>query len=161
MDKIISIWDIKDGKLTVHKRDVFNDAIKGCPDGRYINTTEKLYPKYTDKQRNTIFGLAYAILKQGFKDLGWEDVSDDFVAEWAKENCLPEDYKTFLKKEHEKLCLNKLTGKKIEIPFRLTITRLNTGWGKEYFANMQRKGADLLGVEIPDPDPNFKNSQNS
>ena len=159
MDKILSIWDIKSGKITIIKNEIFKEAIKNTSDGRYVDTLEKIYDKYSGSQRNTIFGLAYAILKQGFINLGWENVSDEFVHEWAKENCLPEDYKDMLLKKHHDSCVNKLTGKVINIPFRLTITELNTKWAKEYFENMQRKGAEDLNVEIPDPDPNKKLKQ--
>lgn len=156
MDKIISIWDVIDGKLTILKKDLFNEAIKSLPNGRYINTTEKVYNKYSDSQRNTIYGLAYSIIKQGFKSIGYENVSDEFVAEWCKENCLPEEYKDMLKKEHELSCTNIITGETINIPFRLTITKLRTHWAKEYFENMQIKGAEIFGVDIPDPEPNYK-----
>jgi len=156
MDKIIAIWDIKDHKITVLKRDLFNDAIKSLPDGRYINTTERIYSKYSGSQRNTIFGLAYSIIKQGFKELGWENVSDTFVQEWCKEKCLPEEYKEMLRKEHEDSCVNKLTGEVLEMPFRLTITKLTTAWANEYFENMQRKAAEDLSVQIPNPDASKK-----
>jgi hypothetical protein len=61
-----------------------------------------------------------------------------------------------LKKEHDESCINKLTGEVLEMPFRLTITKLTTAWANEYFENMQRKAAEDLKCVVPDPDPGKK-----
>lgn len=151
MNKLTSICDIKKGKLHIIKRDKFATAVQTLPAGRYTLTLEKIYRRRSTQQNKTFWGLAYKILQQGFYELGWDNADETFVHEWAKANCLPAEYVERLKKIHAEKCVNKDSGEILDIPFVLTTTQMTTVEGIEYYRNMQRLGAELLGVDIPDP----------
>lgn len=151
MTRLNALCDIQKGKMNIIRRDRFAKAVEDLPSGRYSIILEKIFPKRSNQQNKSYWGYAYRILQEGFIDLGWENVDIEFVHEWAKANCLPAEYVERIKSEHEANCLNKSTGEIINAPFRLTTAKMTTIEGMEYLKNMQRLGAELLGVNIPDP----------
>lgn len=151
MNKLTAICDIDDGAMKIIHRDKFATAVKCLAKGRYVIKLEKIYRKRSNQQNKSWWGLAYDFLLQGFYELGYDQVDLNFIHEWAKANCLPPEYVERLKKMHEEKCVSKTTGEILNIPFRLTTTELTTIEGMEYYQNMQRLGAELLGVDIPEP----------
>lgn len=168
MNKITFIWDIKDGKITILKRDKFNEMIKSLPDGRYIVELIKKFRQRSLQQNKAKFGIAYKII-QGLLIESWgRFISIDEVHEFCKapENGLiPLEYIERLKDEYinddNNRLFNKDTGEIKMIPFRITTTKMTTTEEMEYYKNMQDFALEFFNAEIPDPDPNWKDNLNS
>lgn len=144
---------IKSGKIEFPRKKI-EESISKLPDGNYFFTIEKFYKLRSVQQNRAKFGIAYKILKACFSESYGESVSIEFVHEYCKQNFLPAGYVERLKEEHEKnkILVNYNTGQEIEIPFRLTTTKLTTIEEMEYYKNMQRFCAEFFNQDIPDPE---------
>jgi hypothetical protein len=154
VEKII----IKEGKISFPRKKI-EESISKLKDGNYLLSIEKFYKPRSTQQNKAKFGIPYKLLRSYFQDAFGESVSIEWVHEYCKENFLPEDYKEQLKEEWEKIkiLVNYNTNKEIEIPFRLTTTKMSTIQEIEYYHNMQKFGAEFFEIDIPDPDINYKN----
>lgn len=152
MRNLTAICDIKAGKAIFVKEKEFKQAIQCLSDGRYLVTFEKQRKIRSGQQNKTFWGIAYKIIQQGLIEAGHEEAgSIDFVHEICKENCLPLDYKEKLLSEPVESIVNKNTGEVIDLPNRLTTTKMSTVEAMEYYQNMQKFAAEFLGCYIPDP----------
>ena len=159
MNELIAIGNMKDGVMTIVKRKQFEEAIKLLTNGRYIIKFYKHYKKRSNAQNNSFWGIPYTLIYEALINLGHYDMTLEKAAEVCKENCLPSEYIEKLKSEQKETIINIKTGEIIEMPFRLTTTKLTTIWAMEYYRNMQQFGAEYLGIDIPDPDSDWKNKQ--
>lgn len=151
---------IKTGQI-VFPRKKLKESIAKFKDGNYLLYIEKFYKQRSSQQNRAKWGIPYKILRACFSDSFGYNVSIDWVHNFCKERFLPEDYVEQLKAEWEqnKVLVNYETGQEIEMPFILTTTKMNTVQEMEYYKNMQLFGAEFFNVDIPDPDPNYKNKK--
>jgi len=166
MKQILFRTKIKDGKLSIYEKGKFDTAISVAPDGEYWGTLEKIYNKRSVPQNNSVFGIAYKILKNCLQESTGEIWTIDKVHEFCKDNdknqndLLPLDYLERIKKEWganpKNQIANKETGETIILPFVVTTTKMQTIEMMEFYSNLQRFAAEWFGVEIPDPDPEWK-----
>jgi hypothetical protein len=131
------------------------ESFKKLKDGKYFLTLEKFYKKRSTQQNRSKFGIAYKILQSCFIQTTGESISIEWVHEFCKERFLPAEYVEKLKEEYlqrNRFIVNNETGEEIEIPLRLTTTKLSTVQEIEYYKNMQKFCAEFFNTEIPDPD---------
>jgi hypothetical protein len=148
---------IESGNI-VFPRKKIAESISKMKDGFYWMNIEKFYKQRSGQQNRAKFGIAYKILRSLFSESFGYQVSTEWVHEFCKERFLPGDYVDQLKVEWEqnKVLVNYETGQEIEIPFRLTTTKMSTVQEMEYYKNMQLFCAEFFNTEIPDPDPNYR-----
>jgi len=129
-------------------------------DGFYWLRLEKFYKQRSIQQNRAKFGISYKILRSCFSDAFGYSVSIDWVHEFCKERFLPGEYVDKLKDQWQqnKVLVNYDTGQEIEIPFRLSTTAMSTVEEMEYIENIKVFAMEFFNVEIPDPDPNYKNN---
>lgn len=149
---------IKSGQI-VFPRKKLSESFKKLKDGNYWLSLEKFYKRRSNQQNRAKFGIAYKILRACFSESFGCSVSIEWVHEFCKERFLPAEYVEKLRAEWEqsKILINYQTGQEIEIPFRLTTTKMTTVEEMEYYQNMQVFCAEFFGQEIPDPDPDYMN----
>lgn len=138
------------------------DAFKQLKDGKYFLILEKFYKKRSTQQNRAKFGIAYKILQSCFIQATGESVSIEWVHEFCKERFLPAEYVEMLKQEYlqkTRFIVNNETGEEIEIPMRLTTTKLSTVQEIEYYQNMQKFCAEFFNTQIPDPQTNYKDNE--
>lgn len=159
MKRIETLASIEAGKLAIKQREKFASAVADLPEGDYFLILEKIYAKRSIKQNRAKFGIPYKILQSCFIESTGERVSIDWIHEFCKERFLPGEYVEQLREEWEqkKSILIEKSGEVIEMPFRLTTTKMNTVQEMKYYESMQRFGSEFFYVDIPDPDPNYKN----
>jgi hypothetical protein len=160
MNRLTAIADKEKGKrLIMLQRQKFESALEGLPEGRYFLTLEKIYSKRTDQQRKAQFAIPYRIIRECIIDSTGEEVSKEWIYEFCKKRFLPQDYVEKLKEEwkEKRRYLNGLNKKRIYFPFKLTTTKMNTVQQNQYYMNMQLFAAEFWGVEIPEPDKDWKN----
>jgi hypothetical protein len=167
--KISAISWIKDGELSIVKKDEFKKALKFAPNGRYFLSLEKSYNKRSVNQNNSVFGIAYKMMREGFIDSFGEYVTIQWVHEYCKNpdnKLIPPEYLDRIYKEYleseKKEIINKSTGEVLTIPFKVTTTKMKTIEMMEYYSNLQYFAKDYFDMDIPDPDPEWmnKNKQN-
>jgi hypothetical protein len=163
MNCVIGIADKKDNQFKMLCRDKFSEAIDALVEGRYSVEIKKVYNKGSAKQNRATWGIPYKLLQQCFINSTGEYVDSNWVHEFCKERFLPGEYVERIKKEHEEdpknHIVNEKTGEEITIPFRLTTSKMTTVEKIEYYKELQRFGAEFFYCEIPDPDPNWKESK--
>jgi hypothetical protein len=144
---------IKDGVIFFPRKKL-KESISNLKDGNYLLTIEKFYKIRSIQQNRATFGIPYKLLRNCFSEAFGEPVSIEFVHEFCKERFLPDDYVEQLKEDWQKskILTNYETGLEIEIPFRLTTTKLSTVQEIVYYQNMQKFGAEFFQIDIPDPD---------
>jgi hypothetical protein len=153
--RITAVADKKNGLFHVIRRNDLQNAIDNLPEGRYTMLIEKQYSKRSTQQNRAIFGIAYNILRDAFQETWGEPVTIEFVHNFCKNRFLPADYIERLKTEYEhKEIVNKETGEVISTNFELTTTRMTTIEAMQYYANLQKFGAEFLNINIPDPNEN-------
>lgn len=138
------------------------ESFKQLKDGKYFLTLEKFYKRRSTQQNRARFGIAYKILQSCFIQATGESVSIEWVHEFAKERFLPAEYVEMLKIEYEQkenTVTNMDTGEQINIPMRLTTTRLTTVQEMEYVKNMRDFCLDFFNTEIPEPDVTKKKTK--
>lgn len=145
---------IKSGQI-VFPRKKLQESISKLKDGNYLLYIEKFFKQRSNQQNRAKFGIAYKILKACFDESFGYSVSIEWTHEFCKERFLPADYVEMLKSEWEqnKVLVNYETGQEIDIPFRLTTTKLTTVGEMEYYQNMQLFASEFFNEIIPDPDP--------
>jgi hypothetical protein len=143
---------IKDGLISFPRKKL-QESISKLKDGNYFLTIEKFYKVRSTQQNRATFGIPYKLLRSCFSEAFGEAVSIEWTHEFCKERFLPDDYVEQLKEDWQKskVLTNYETGLEIEIPFRLTTTKLSTVQSMEYYKNMQKFGAEFFQIDIPSP----------
>jgi hypothetical protein len=151
--KYVEKITIKDGVISFPRKKL-KESISNLKDGNYLLTIEKFYRVRSIQQNRATFGIPYKLLRSCFSEAFGEAVSIEWTKEFCKERFLPADYVEQLKEDwnKSKILTNYETGQEIEIPFRLTSTKMSTVQQMEYYQNMQKFGAEFFQIDIPDPD---------
>ncbi len=140
--KLHFIGGVENGVLKLSNRKDFDQALKGFEGKRIEGFIWRQRKRRSNGQNAALWGLAYPILLQGFRDAGHEGVTKEILHEWVKDKFLdPELFDV----------VSPVTGE-IET-MRKTTTKLTTTQAMALFDSVQKWGFEFLGVNIPDPDP--------
>lgn len=131
----------QDGSLKVTNRQSLVKDLKSLEGKDLVVTIERRKKKRSHPQNRYMWAVVIPIVKQGLIDAGWEREkvnNSEVVHELLKSMFCP-------KRE----VINHATGEVLELP--ATTTSLTTTQMMEYFEDIQRWGAEFLGIYIPEP----------
>lgn len=120
--------------------DFFRITGNGC----YMLEVKKQRRGRTLNQNDWLWGCVYPILLDGLLDAGWEFTSLEQVHEFFKKQIA-----------HDQV-VNRHTGEIVEIP--TSTATMDTQQFTAYVEALRNYAAEFLGVTIPDPDRNWKQS---
>lgn len=135
------------GILKIPNEDKFKDTIKSLSDGNYKLTIEKIYNKRSTPQNAYLWGVVYPIVKGGLIDAGFDEFRQDYELEMTHELCKFR----FLKRD-----IANSDGEVMEIIG--STKELRTVAFMEYLENIGKWASEYLQVFIPEPDPNYANT---
>ena len=136
MNKIETYGQIKQGKLSIVRRQLFVESLQTLTNGRYRVSIEKLYRKRSNPQNAYLWGVVYPLVLQGFNQVGYNLIDNEEVHSFCKNR--------FLKK-----MLVSDSGEMFET---IGSTRkLTTMEFNEYIENIKQFAYEYLNMNIPEP----------
>lgn len=164
MKKLETYFDKSGDKIEYENLPEFKTCLKLLPDGRYINTIERVEHIRSKEQNNAMWAIPYKFFEAALTESGtFKDPSKNDTHVWCMVQCLPSDYKQRILDEWLKIepIINYKTGETYKEPFRLTTTKMKTTDAMHYYENMQLFYAENFstGEEkdmIPDPIKDWK-----
>jgi len=146
MKPIRYIVDKEDGKpYTVLNPELRQRELDALPKGRYRETIEKFHRKATHLQFSYLYSVCYPLSMVALNDAGYEFVNVDQVDLFWKS--------MFANKE----VMNRETGEVLKIP--LSKSEFVTIQEMTYCNAIRNYCSEYLNANIPDPDPNWKQKQ--
>lgn len=115
--------------------------------GIYIITIKKVRRKRSNKQNGYLWGCAYPLLLKGMINVGWEFATIEQIHEFFKGQFTSEQI------------VNKDTGEVVEIPS--STSEMDTVTFNTYVDKLREYASEYLGMELPEPDKNWKENENS
>lgn len=141
--KFVYKGTVKDGKLIISNRKLFESDIKQHKEGEELDLTiEKHKKKRSTPQNSYLWGVVYPTALHGFLELGNIGTTIDDVHEFFKDRFLSNG---------KELTLN--NGETFNIA--KTTTTLSTTEFMTYVAEIVKFCAEYLGCVVPDPMPLF------
>lgn len=142
----------------------YRQLINLLPDGRYINTIERVENIRSMEQNNAMWAIPYKYFEAALIEAGiFKNPSKHDIHSWCMVQCLPSDYKQRIFDEWQKIepIINYKTFETYKEPFRLTTTRMYKSDSVHYYENMQLFYAENFSTGdekdfIPDPVKNWK-----
>lgn len=120
--------------------------LRASKDGLYAITIKRVRKNRTSDQNGWLWGCVYPILLDGLIDAGWEFTSIEQVHEFFKAQFTRDK------------AINYHTGEIVEFPTSTAI--MDTVTFSTYVEQLRTYASEFLGVDIPDPDKNWRNSNN-
>ncbi len=120
--------------------------LRASKDGLYAITIKRVRKNRTSDQNGWLWGCVYPILLDGLIDAGWEFTSIEQVHEFFKAQFTQDK------------AINYHTGEIVEFPTSTAI--MDTVTFSTYVEQLRTYASEFLGVDIPDPDKNWRNSNN-
>jgi len=146
MKRITAIGVKEDGKpFRILMKTVFQDSLNSLPDGKYKLTLEKYFKKSSPSQFGWLYACVYPLSLIALNDVGYEFVNIDEVDQFWKS--------MFANKE----ILNRETGEIMNIP--KSKSEFVTVDQMAYCESIRVYCAEYLGVNIPNPDPNWRENK--
>lgn len=137
---------VENGKLKITNRKGMLSDLQ-CFEGKSVELTLSRRRNTRSNQQNAyMWGCVIPIVRQGLIDAGWEREkvnSAEVVHELLKDMFCPREE-----------VVNENTGEVMRLPS--TTTNITTTQMMEYIADIQRWGAEFLGIQIPDPNEQTK-----
>lgn len=147
MKKITAIGIKEENKpFMITTKSVFQDLLNDLPKGKYKLTVEKYFKKSSPAQFGWLYACVYPLSLIALNDAGYEFVNLDEVDQFWKS--------MFANKE----ILNRETGEIMNIP--KSKSEFVTVDQMAYCEKIRQYCAEYLGVNLPDPDPNWKEKVN-
>lgn len=115
--------------------------------GIYIITIKKVRRQRSNKQNGYLWGYAYPLLLKGMINVGWEFATIEQIHEFFKGQFTSEQI------------VNKDTGEVVEIPS--STSEMDTVTFNTYVDKLREYASEYLGMELPEPDKNWKENENS
>nr|DAI95369.1 MAG TPA: protein NinB [Caudoviricetes sp.] len=115
--------------------------------GIYIITIKKVRRQRSNKQNGYLWGCAYPLLLKGMINVGWEFATTEQIHEFFKGQFTSEQI------------VNKDTGEVVEIPS--STSEMDTVTFNTYVDKLREYASEYLGMELPEPDKNWKENENS
>lgn len=115
--------------------------------GIYIITIKKVRRQRSNKQNGYLWGCAYPLLLKGMINVGWEFATIEQIHEFFKGQFTSEQI------------VNKDTGEVVEIPS--STSEMDTVTFNTYVDKLREYASEYLGMELPEPDKNWKENENS
>lgn len=115
--------------------------------GIYIITIKKVRRQRSNKQNGYLWGCAYPLLLKGMINVGWEFATTEQIHEFFKGQFTSEQI------------VNKDTGEIVEIPS--STSEMDTVTFNTYVDKLREYASEYLGMELPEPDKNWKENENS
>jgi hypothetical protein len=141
MKKISAFGLKKDGVFKTIPPEELKKQINALPEGKYKITVEKWYKKSTPPQFGYLFGVVYPLSLEALNDAGYEFSSIEECDLFWKS--------IFANRQ----VLNQETGELVNIP--QSKASFETMDMMTYCDNIRKYCAEYLGVNIPDPDPDY------
>ena len=129
------------GALKISNRRGLVQDLERLEGKELVVTIERKKKKRSNSQNAYMWGCVIPIVRQGLIDAGWEREkvnSAEVVHELLKDMFCPREE-----------VINENTGEVMRLP--ATTTNITTTQMMEYIADIQRWGAEFLGINIPDP----------
>ena len=121
-------------------------VFRGAKDGSYKVTVKRNRKPRTTPQNAWLWGAVYPLLLDGLLDAGWDDIAS------------VEDVHEFFKQMFTKRkAVNYDTGEIVEFPSSTAI--MDTVTFNTYVEQLRSYAREYLNMEIPDPDPNWKDNE--
>ena len=118
-------------------------VMRGAKDGVYSVTVKRQHKQRSNPQNAWLWGSVYPMLLEGLLDAGWDDITS------------VEDVHAFFKSMFSMHnVVNYSTGEIVEIPTSTAI--MDTVTFNAYVEQIRRYAREYLNMEIPDPDPNWR-----
>lgn len=127
---------IKDGKLFIHYRNLFDEMLGSLPDCPVKINVERVFKRRSNEQNSYYWGVVVQMVYNGLIDAGWEITNKDQAHEIIKD--------LFFISE----IANKKTGELMSIK---TTTKSSTFEFMTKLAEIQKWASEYLGISIPDP----------
>lgn len=122
-------------------------AFSMLANGIYIITIKKVRKQRSNKQNGYLWGCAYPLLLKGMINTGWEFATIEQIHEFFKNQFTSEQI------------VNKDTGEIVCIP--ASTADMDTVTFNTYVDKLREYASDYLGMELPEPDRNWKDNENS
>lgn len=142
---------IQDGRLTLPnvQRESRKLFLSSMPSGTLIKETiVKISPNKTHKQIKTIFGLVLTMIVEEFNNNGWDS---SMILNLSKPTGV-EISKNLLKEYFYAVCpISDDEGNNV------TLSSASIEQARKFIDNVRNFAVSQWGINIPDPDPNWRN----
>lgn len=115
--------------------------------GIYVISIKKVRKQRSNKQNGYLWGCAYPLLLKGMINVGWEFATIEQIHEFFKGHFTSEQI------------VNRDTGEVVEIPS--STSEMDTVTFNTYVDKLREYASEYLGMELPEPDKNWKENENS
>jgi hypothetical protein len=135
-------------KIQIQKIDgLFNlrpvyEYLNQAKNGSYMIEVKKIRNQRSNDQNGWLWGCIYPLLLEALIDEGWEFIGVEQVHEFFKAQFTADKV------------INKHTGEIVEFPG--STATMDTVTFSSYCEKLREYALEYLNIEIPDPDPNWK-----
>lgn len=121
--------------------------LRTVKDGVYAITIKRVRQKRTNNQNEWLWGDVYPRLLLGLIDAGWEFTDNEQIHEFFKAQFAMEK------------AINRHTGEIVEFPASTAL--MDTVTFSTYVEKLRDYAREYLGIDIPDPNKNWKNERST